>query len=123
MSLLVLETWSDLQRAMSGGVDWRYHVRAQLEEHGIDGRPAEVCWELLKGKTNKEIANALYINEQTVKNHMTTIYAALRVEDRTQAILVLLGVIEPTISVRDESISAFAVDRKQGIGVRHGFST
>jgi hypothetical protein len=78
---------------------------------------------LLAGKSNAEMAAALFISEQTIKNHLTAIFQKLRVRDREQAILVLLGVIEPTIPLESKPvITAFAVDRKQGIGVRHGFN-
>ena len=40
-----------------------------------------------EGKQNKHIARALGISEKTVKAHLTTIYQALGVTDRTQAAL------------------------------------
>jgi DNA-binding NarL/FixJ family response regulator len=39
------------------------------------------------GQSNKEIARALAISDQTVKNHMTAIMRKLTVNDRTQAVL------------------------------------
>jgi len=40
---------------------------------------------LAKGMLNKEIANALFISEKTVKNHISSIFRKLNVQDRTQA--------------------------------------
>ena len=37
--------------------------------------------------TNKEVAYALAISEQTVKNHMSSILRKLSVNDRTQAVV------------------------------------
>ena len=39
------------------------------------------------GQSNKEIARALSISDQTVKNHMTAILRKLAVNDRTQAVI------------------------------------
>ncbi len=50
-------------------------------------REQEVITLLLRGASNKEIASALFISEGTVKNHLTAIFAALKVTDRTQAAL------------------------------------
>jgi DNA-binding NarL/FixJ family response regulator len=45
----------------------------------------EVLQEIVKGKTNKEIANALRISEATVKSHINNTLGKLGVTDRTQA--------------------------------------
>ena len=42
---------------------------------------------LAQGKSNKEIARALHIAEQTVKTHVSHILAKLGVPSRTQAAL------------------------------------
>ncbi len=48
-------------------------------------RETEVLKLLSKGMLNKEIANVLYISEKTVKNHISSIFRKLEVQDRTQA--------------------------------------
>lgn len=45
---------------------------------------------MAQGKSNQDIANALYISEGTVKFHITSILRKLRVSDRTQAVLTAL---------------------------------
>ncbi|WP_226670155.1 response regulator [Metabacillus litoralis] len=50
-------------------------------------REKEVLNELAKGKSNKEIASALFITEKTVKTHISNILSKLQLSDRTQAAL------------------------------------
>jgi DNA-binding NarL/FixJ family response regulator len=50
-------------------------------------REIEVLDCVAQGLSNKEIADALYITEQTVKNHMTSVLRKLEVTDRVQAVL------------------------------------
>jgi len=50
-------------------------------------REYEILLCLVKGCTNKEIAEALFIAEKTVKSHLTRIFRKLNVTGRFQAIL------------------------------------
>lgn len=59
--------------------------RNRAEELGLSERELAVLRELARGAANKEIASTLGIAEGTVKNHVTSILAKLRVQDRTQA--------------------------------------
>lgn len=56
----------------------------------LSRREHEVLTQLAKGLTNREIADALFIAEQTVKNHVSEIYAKLGVHDRAQALRLAL---------------------------------
>ncbi|HEY8343639.1 MAG TPA: response regulator transcription factor [Bacillota bacterium] len=47
----------------------------------------EVLKELVKGKSNKEIATDLFISETTVKTHVSSILQKMGVKDRTQAVI------------------------------------
>ncbi|PTE67873.1 DNA-binding response regulator [Staphylococcus devriesei] len=53
--------------------------------HKLSKRELDVLSEMVKGKTNKEIANALYVSEKTIKTHVSHIFNKLEVTDRTQA--------------------------------------
>ena len=48
-------------------------------------REREVLQLIAQGYSNREIAEALYIAERTVKNHVNKILGQLGVRDRTQA--------------------------------------
>lgn len=52
----------------------------------LSPRELEVLDCLVMGNSNKEIAARLYITEQTVKNHMTSVLRKLQVEDRVAAL-------------------------------------
>jgi len=53
----------------------------------LSDRENEILRLIAKGSTNREIAEALFITEGTVKNHVTNILSKLDVRDRTQAAL------------------------------------
>lgn len=55
-----------------------------LKEFGITRREEEVIRLICEGKTNKEIAEALYISIQTVKDHSHNIYRKTGVSNRVQ---------------------------------------
>ena len=45
---------------------------------------------IAKGFSNQDIAQALFVSEKTVKNHLTNIFRKLNVNDRTQALIYVL---------------------------------
>ncbi|HGH0731168.1 TPA: response regulator [Staphylococcus pseudintermedius] len=51
----------------------------------LSKRETEVLKEMAKGKTNKEIAETLFVSEKTIKTHVSHIFSKLEVTDRTQA--------------------------------------
>ncbi len=53
-------------------------------EH-LTPREKEVLELIAKGMNNREIAEALFISERTVKNHVNSILSRLNLRDRTQA--------------------------------------
>ncbi|KLU67766.1 transcriptional regulatory protein DegU [Desulfosporosinus acididurans] len=54
---------------------------------GLSDRELEILHYVVQGSSNREIGIALFISEKTVKNHLSSIYRKLEVEDRTQAAL------------------------------------
>ena len=53
----------------------------------LSPREVQILDNIAQGRTNKEVAYALAISEQTVKNHMSSILRKLSVNDRTQAVV------------------------------------
>jgi DNA-binding NarL/FixJ family response regulator len=60
-------------------------VRKDDEISMLTEREKEVLGLIAQGESNKNIARKLFISEKTVKNHITSIFRKLKVEDRTQA--------------------------------------
>jgi len=54
------------------------------DKHGISQREREIAGLLMQGKSNKEIANSLYIAPNTVKNHIHSLFQKLQVRSRFQ---------------------------------------
>jgi DNA-binding NarL/FixJ family response regulator len=75
-------------------------IAAKLAEHYSDevltDREVEVLRHLADGKRNRDIAEKLFIAEETVKAHMKHILSKLGANDRTQALAIALqrGVIQ-----------------------------
>ncbi len=68
--------------------------REQLD--ALTPREEEILKLLATGESNREIGKRLFISEQTVKNHVASIFRKLQVNDRTKAALlaVKLGLAE-----------------------------
>lgn len=52
----------------------------------LTGRENEILACIIQGYSNKEIADKLFVSENTVKKHLNNIYSKLGVSRRTQAI-------------------------------------
>jgi len=71
-------------RTLLQGTDAR---RGASSTAALTGREREVLGLVRSGLSNKQISRRLGISESTVKAHLTSIFAALGVSDRTQAAL------------------------------------
>lgn len=75
-------------------------IAARLAEHlgdeGLSEREIEVLRHVAAGNRNREIAEKLYIVEETVKVHLKHIMTKLRVSDRTGAVAIAVrrGIIQ-----------------------------
>jgi non-specific serine/threonine protein kinase len=81
----------DEARAEAAAVatDWHPAPASKLDAaatHGLTARQAEVLRLVAAGRSNREIAEALYISVPTVKRHLTTILATLGLPSRPAAI-------------------------------------
>lgn len=89
----------ELHRAIRGAAEGRVQlapeaaarlmreVRAPESSEALTDRETEVLRLLAHGKANKQIASALYVEEKTVKAHVSNILRKLGVKSRTQAAL------------------------------------
>ncbi len=60
------------------------HTEKFYETYNISDREVEIIEAVVVGKTNKEIAAALFISINTVKTHIKNIYRKLEVKNRVQ---------------------------------------
>ena len=65
-------------------------LRASAPESELSPRETDVLRQLTFGRTNKEIADALGITEETVKTHVGRLLGKLHLENRTQAVIYAL---------------------------------
>ncbi len=59
---------------------------AHLQKAGISKREAEILLLMHEGLSNQQIADKLFISENTIKKHISNIFLKLQVERRTEAI-------------------------------------
>ena len=90
---------AELRNAIRAAAEGRVHlapeaadrlmreVRAPEGPEPLTGRETEVLRLLARGRANKQISTELYIEEKTVKTHVSSILRKLRVRSRTQAAL------------------------------------
>jgi two-component system NarL family response regulator len=62
----------------------------RLPSGELSGREMDVLRLIVRGHSNKEIADLLQVAESTVKNHVTNLLTKLHVQDRTQAVTTAL---------------------------------
>ena len=60
-----------------------------INDYDLTEREKDIGCLLIKGYTNKEIANELFISVGTVKNYITNVYSKIGVSNRTAAVLFL----------------------------------
>lgn len=58
--------------------------------HLYTKRECEVLQLLTDGKSNRQIAEELNISEKTVKNHVSSLFKKMKVNDRTQAVVMAI---------------------------------
>ena len=65
----------------------RPHPEVHVNPNGIlSDRENEVLAQLIAGYSNREIADRLFVSENTVKTHIASVYSKLGVNRRSQAI-------------------------------------
>jgi len=69
----------------------RVTLNMSLPAYGLSAREGEICTMLVKGLSNREIAEKLFISEMTVKDHVKSILEKLEVSRRSEVGAKLLG--------------------------------
>lgn len=59
---------------------------ARMAELGVTARELEILEHIAAGKSTREIAEALFVSENTVKTHASRLFGKLTVNRRTQAV-------------------------------------
>jgi DNA-binding NarL/FixJ family response regulator len=65
---------------------------------GLTARQRDVLAVMMQGKSNKAICRILNLAEPTVKNHVTAILKALKVTNRTEAVIKVAKASAPSMS-------------------------
>jgi DNA-binding NarL/FixJ family response regulator len=65
---------------------------------GLTARQRDVLAVMMQGKSNKAICRILKLAEPTVKNHVTAILKALKVTNRTEAVIKVAKASAPSMS-------------------------
>ncbi len=60
--------------------------QTKVNRLGISKREYEILVKISEGLSNKEIADVLFVSENTVKTHVSNLYSKLDVKRRTQAL-------------------------------------
>lgn len=80
-----------LNLLMQAKLNVKPETQVNKDEYSLTDREKEVLELLVEGQEYKEIAQAMHVSPNTVRNHIAKIYRKLHVTSRTQAIRVFLG--------------------------------
>ncbi|MFG3257815.1 response regulator [Streptomyces sp. NPDC048172] len=78
---------SEFARQRGGTAPRRSREKPALRLNGLTERETEVLELLSRGQSNGEIAESLFLAEQTVKTHVSRIFSKLDLRDRAQAVI------------------------------------
>lgn len=70
---------------------YKKNLKDVLLTYQLSEREGEVFLHILNGQTNKSISQTLFIEEGTVKNHLTNIYKKLKVKSRNELMAKFTG--------------------------------
>ena len=76
----------------------------RMTELPVTNREKEILIHLAQGKTNKEISRSLLLSPSTVRNHISNIFAKLRISNRSQAtaIAIYAGLLDSNSFLKSE---------------------
>ena len=65
-------------------------IQSQVPIDLLTSKEKEVLQMVAKGESNKQIADKMFVKEDTVKTHLNSIFKKLKVANRTQAVLLAM---------------------------------
>jgi len=71
-----------------------------IRDNFLTPREAQVAHQVVRGKTNKEMASLLSVKEKTIKFHLTNLFRKLEVKSKTALIQKFGG---PNVSASQDS--------------------
>lgn len=87
LAFLIIGIWAGIQwiktKPSLTPIQWDESAKQKLD---ISDRELEVLLAMAEGLSNKQIAEKLFISENTIKTHAANLYAKLNVNRRTQAL-------------------------------------
>lgn len=93
-NLLRMELTETIRQVYKGHKRIPPELAQEIAAHAVDeevtSRELDVLRGVAGGSSNKIIASKLHISEQTVKNHLKSIFAKLNASDRTHAVMIAL---------------------------------
>ena len=92
-------TWVDRSRSELGRIGGR------IREEGLTAAERRVAALVAEGRTNREVAAALFLGERTVETHLSHVYAKLGIRSRAE----LARVYEPTPSRTEQSSGGLTI--------------
>lgn len=84
--------------ACHGLTTWHATAEILMDAHDFTPTERRVARELLKARTNKEIAQTLGVSENTVKSHLTAMFGKTYATSRVGLVLTLLGQMDEPVT-------------------------
>ncbi len=78
--------WAERADDELGATGQRLRRRGSVEREFLTPREAQIADQVAQGKSNREVAAALYLTPKTVEFHLTRIYRKLGVRSRSQLV-------------------------------------
>ena len=81
------------QNTLTNGIpahgDFQERIREVAEQYNLTKRERELVELIYQGKSNKEIAEELFLSESTVKTHIYNIFRKMDVKNRIEVICII----------------------------------
>jgi DNA-binding CsgD family transcriptional regulator len=99
---LLLFTWHQTRmKRLSLQLKTEKEMNRLFTKYQISNREQEIIHLILKGKSNKEIEDTLFISLPTVKFHIYSIYKKMKVKNRLELIRLILE----SVKINDQTVS------------------